>query len=60
MFKFGVLEDKTTPEKSILESYATSSPISTMVEQLIPLVRNTFIPELDKLLDINGNIPTGK
>jgi len=64
--QLGVFEDRNTPQKSMLErapevlSDAGSCPISTMVEQLIRLVRNTFFPELDKLLDSNGNIPTGK
>ena len=61
--KLGVFADRTTPQKSMLErapevlSDVGSSPISTMVEQVIHLVRNSFIPELDKFLDSNDNIP---
>ena len=64
--QLGVFEDKTTPAKSILErvpevlSGATSSPISTVVEQIIRAVKNSLIPAFDKLLDRNGSVPTGR
>ena len=64
--QLGVFEDKTTTAKSILElvpevlSDDTSSPISKLVasEQLIRVVKKTFIPALDKVLGSNGKVST--
>ena len=62
----GVFEDKTTPDNSILErcgpvmTDTTSSPIHSIVEQVIKVVKNHLIPELDKLLDSQGKIRTGQ
>ena len=64
--QFGVVEDKTTPEKSILECCApvmtdtASCPIHCIVDQVLKIVRNIFTPQLDKLLDSQGKIRTGQ
>ena len=64
--QFGAVEDKTTPEKSILERCApvmtdtVSCPIHSIVEQVLKIVRNIFTPQLDKLLDRQGKIRTGQ
>ena len=39
---------------------STSSPIHSIVEQVIKIVKNIFTPELDKLLDSQGKIRTGQ
>ena len=63
--QFGVTEDKTTAEQSILErcgpvmSDTTTSPIHSIVEKVIKVVKSTFNPQLDKLLDNQGKIRSG-
>ena len=64
--QFGEVEDKTTPEKSILDrcvpvmTDTRTSPIHLIVEQVLKVVRSTFNPQLDKLLDSQGKIRSGQ
>jgi hypothetical protein len=64
--QLGVAEDKTTPAKSIqdrccvIKTDTDRTPISTVVEKIIRLTRNVFLPKLRKLLDSNGNIRSGQ
>jgi hypothetical protein len=64
--QLGVAEDKTTPEKSIqdrcivIQTNTDRTPISTVVERIIRLSSNVFLPKLRKLLDSNGHIRSGQ
>jgi hypothetical protein len=64
--QLGVAEDKTTPVKSIqdrccvIKTDTDRTPISTVVEKIIRLTRNVFLPKLRKLLDSNGHIRSGQ
>jgi hypothetical protein len=60
--QLGVAEDKTTPAKSIqdrccvIKTDNDHTTISTVVEEIIRLTRNVFLPKLHKFLDSNGHI----
>ncbi len=57
-----VTEDKMTPAKSIqdrvwdIKTDTDHTPVSTMVERIMRLTRNVFLPRLRKFLDSNGHI----
>jgi hypothetical protein len=61
-----VSEDKTTPDKIIqdrccvIKTDTDRTPISTVVEKIIRLTHNVFLPKLNKLLDSNGHIRSGQ
>jgi hypothetical protein len=58
----GVAEDKKTPDKCIqdrvcdIKTDTERTPIFTMVENIMSLDDNIFLPKLRKLLDSNGHI----
>jgi hypothetical protein len=64
--QLGVVEDKTTTAKSIqdrccvIKTDTDRTPISTVVEKIMRLTRNVFLPKLRKLLDSNGHIRSGQ
>ena len=57
-----VTEDKTTPVKSIqdrvvdIKTDTDHTSISTVVEKIMSLTNNVFLPKLRKILDVNGHI----